>query len=167
MYTGTQDAIDALTSEYYSPYHPPHGDSFGENITTSDRFLMSSLLSFLLGIFFWQPLILLFFAWLINCYYSGHPQMLHEGLFFLNDENLVDIDVEKIELAQMKAQQHNASDNRDDRDNSDSDDDLDQDVVNYVSPGALNGEIVNPNDENGANNNDVVDQQDSIEIEGV
>ena len=51
-------------SDYYTPYNPPENDSFGNGISTTERFFYQLLLSYTISIFFTQPLILLIKAFL-------------------------------------------------------------------------------------------------------
>ena len=61
-YNETENAINQILYELHqngdSLYYPPSGDSFDNNMEISRRFLLCVLISYLLSVFFWQPIII-------------------------------------------------------------------------------------------------------------
>ena len=56
-YNKTAEYIHNIASQYYSPYNPPGGDTWGEDIETSDRFVTSIFTSYIMGLFIWGPIV--------------------------------------------------------------------------------------------------------------
>ena len=129
-YNATEEYIANLTSQYYTPYDPPEGDSWGEDIETSDRFLYTVLTSYIISIVFWQPVI--YFAksfkdyWKLNKLLaqietltkdaSAGQKKLDENLFErekINQVILFTADLKLIESEkQMKMKQTNSQESR-------------------------------------------------------
>ena len=62
-YNATQNAINELVGEYYTAYSPASRyDSWGNNMETANRFLLTVINSYILSLFIWGPLIQLGFA---------------------------------------------------------------------------------------------------------
>ena len=94
-YNLTETEMDFILSNFdgylYSP--PSSNDSFGDNYNVAQRFLLCVLLSYILSVFFWQPIILAIkSAWLLRSYVKN-PDRFTEGSFFysqnLNSDDAV------------------------------------------------------------------------------
>ena len=79
-------------------------NSFGDNLSLLDRFLIELVISFLLSIFVYSPLIALFYPVLFNFYmYKKNPNKLTEGKFFSENNGfsrvakILDLDTDKVD----------------------------------------------------------------------
>ena len=86
-YNATQNAIAGLVDVYYDAYSPASVyDSWGD-VTTSERFILTLVNSYILGLFLWDPLIQLAFT-IKN--YKGVSKMFNEIEMNKNTPNKID-----------------------------------------------------------------------------
>ena len=85
-YNITMSAIDEYIANGYATgvnvYEPPHNDSWNDHYDVSTRFLLTVLLSYLLSVFLWQPLLLAFKSFWYLIKYLNNPNKINEGLLF-------------------------------------------------------------------------------------
>lgn len=88
-YNATQDAINSNHGhdDYSHGYNPPRYDSFGEDFDVSSRFLMAVFLSYLISVFFWNPLLLAFKVMYKLYLMRKNPDYVGEGKLFYNEKN--------------------------------------------------------------------------------
>lgn len=107
----TQEWLDSINGTYMSVYNPPEGDSFdtifgiNADLTVSQRFMLATAISYLLAIFFWQPIILLLKSmWKLRSL-MRNPDQLNEAILFYDANNLVNLDeIAKIQAASAAQQ---------------------------------------------------------------
>lgn len=88
-YNATQTVIDNINGTLSNDYQPPVDDSFGEGLRVSVRFLISVALSYILGVFVWQPLVLLLRSYCKLRLYRKNPNYLTEANLFFNEKYLI------------------------------------------------------------------------------
>ena len=87
-YNLTVSAIDNILlssvndDNFYNVYNPPSGDSFGDSLDVSTRFLISVCISYFLSVFLWQPLIIGIKSFLTLINYLKNPNKVNEALLF-------------------------------------------------------------------------------------
>ena len=69
-------------------YNPPSGDSFGDSMEVSTRFLIAVVLSYLLSVFLWQPLIIAIKSFITLLRYLKNPDKVNEALLFYEHRTL-------------------------------------------------------------------------------
>ena len=93
---GVENALANLTDDWYvhalENDNNNNGNSFGSNLSTTERFLLELLISHLLSIFIYSPLITLLYPTLYNyCMYRRDPSKTTEGKFFSENDGFDDI----------------------------------------------------------------------------
>ena len=90
-YNLTEEYIFSLlnSSDYYTPYDPPEYDSFGDGITTTQRFFYQLFLAYTISVFFTQPLILLIKAMCkFKKYRKKDNVIMDESLLFYKNKSM-------------------------------------------------------------------------------
>ena len=92
-YNYTQERVLSRNGTFDSNYHRPRGDldSFGDDVSVSDRFLLAVFLSYFLGVAFWHPLIVALKSMYKLKKIHDKPKILREALLFYDSKNLVDL----------------------------------------------------------------------------
>ena len=87
-YNSTQDHIEKIMSAFDGiAYEPPTNDTFGDNLKVSSRFLLCVFLSYLLSVFFWNPIRIALMTILKLRKYLNNPDKIGEAKLFYNEQH--------------------------------------------------------------------------------
>ena len=89
-YYQTEVNISNLTGITIPNYDVIEGDSFGDDLNVSERFMFAVFISFLLGVFVWQPLTILIKSILKLRSLIKNPDQVDEAFLLFDKKNLVD-----------------------------------------------------------------------------
>ena len=143
-YNLTQSEMNQILSQFDGYfYNPPQNDSFNSNYNVAQRFLLCVLLSYILSVFFWQPLILAIKSLFMLKRYIKNPNRVNEAMLFYSSNVNAD---SKIAIANTTTNKQSGGDG-----NSNGD------AYDIANDNDANGMMMknNNDDDNDDDNNDV------------
>ena len=92
-YNSTEYEMNLIFSQFDGYFYSPESsnDSFGDNYTVAQRFLLCVFLSYILSIFWWQPLILAIKSLFLLKKYVNNPNQINEAMLFYSQNNFHDV----------------------------------------------------------------------------
>lgn len=92
-YNYTQKRVSSINGTFRRRYHRPRGDfdSFGDDVSVSDRFLLAVFLSYFFSVLFWHPLIVVLKSMYKLKKVHDKPKVLTQALLFYDSKNLIDL----------------------------------------------------------------------------
>ena len=146
-YYQTESNITNITGVTIMNYDIIEGDSFGDDLNVSERFMLAVFTSFFLGVFLWQPLTLLIKSLLKLRSLIKNPDQVNEAFLLFDKKNLVDLNqlkqkqkqVEKnlVVMNQQSLKQNSEDHDRDNDNDADEQLQLDQSTGNNFNAPAM------------------------------
>ena len=88
-YNLTEVQVEQLDGTNNQVYSPPTNDSYGDDVSVSARFIISVILSYVIGVLFWQPIIILAKSAYKLIKIERNPNKFNEAILFYHPKNFV------------------------------------------------------------------------------